>query len=395
MSSTSPFWISNNHSGIAAVYNGQGQPTPAGSPLHVTIPIPSGGTPPAAPTGQVFNDTTGFNISGKPASFIFATEDGTISGWNSSADPANSIVLVDNSASGAVYKGLALANTSNGPMLYAANFNSAAIDVFDANLSPITSTGAFSDTNLPAGFAPFNIQRIGRKLYVTYAMQDSARHDDVAGSGNGLINVFDFYGNLVGRLVSKGGALNSPWGLALAPGNFGDFSNVLLVGNFGDGTINAFDPCSGEYLGTLQDANGAVIAIPGLWALSFGNGHGAGDATSLYFTAGIPGPGKIEDHGLFGSIQVGASSAPPQPQASLANIANFAFVPPTITIASGTPVQWTNQDGLAHTVTADDASFQSGSLEHNDTYSQTFSAAGTYSYHCSIHPFMKGKIVVR
>ena len=283
MSSTSPFWISNNHAGIAGVYNGQGQPAPAASPLRVRIPIPSGGTPPAAPTGQVFNDTTGFNVAGKPAAFIFATEDGTISGWNPSADPANSIVLVDNSASGSVYKGLAIANTSNGPMLYAANFNSATIDVFDANLSPITSTGAFSDPNLPAGFAPFNIQRIGRKLYVTYAMQDNARHDDVAGSGNGLINVFDFYGNLVGRLVSKG-PLNSPWGLALAPGNFGDFSNALLVGNFGDGTINGFDPCSGEYLGTLQDASSTVIAIPGLWGLSFGNGRGAGDATALFIS---------------------------------------------------------------------------------------------------------------
>src|SRR5260370_40539215 len=193
MSATSPFWISNNHAGIAAVYNGQGQPAPAGSPLRVRIPAPSGTTSPAAPTGQVFNDTTGFNIAGKPASFIFATEDGTISGWNPSVDPANSIVLVDNSASGAVYKGLAIANTSNGPILYAANFNSATIDVFDANLSPVTSTGAFSDPNLPAGLAPLNVQRIGRKLYVTYAMQDNARHDDVAGPGNGPINVFDFY----------------------------------------------------------------------------------------------------------------------------------------------------------------------------------------------------------
>ena len=235
MSSTSPFWISNNHSGIASVYNGQGQPAPVGSSLLVRIPVPSGGTPPAAPTGQVFNDTTGFNVSGKPAAFIFASEDGTISGWNPSADPANAIILVDNSVSGAVYKGLAVANTNNGPMLYAANFNAATIDVFDSNLSPVPSTGAFNDPNLPAGFAPFNVQRIGRKLYVTYALQDNARHDDVAAPGNGFINVFDFTGNLLERLVTKG-PLNSPWGLVLAPGNFGDFSNALLVGNFGDGT---------------------------------------------------------------------------------------------------------------------------------------------------------------
>ena len=394
MSSTSPFWISNNRSGVAAVYNGQGQPTPAASPLVVRIPVPSGDTQPAAPTGQVFNDTTGFNVAGQPAIFIFATEDGQISGWSSAADRANSIVLVDNSTLGAVYKGLAVANTSNGPMLYTANFQAGTIDVYDANLTPVVSTGAFSDSNLPAGFAPFNIQRIGRKLYVTYAKQDETKHDDVAGVGNGFIDVFDFNGNLLARLVSNG-ALNSPWGLATAPGNFGDFSNALLVGNFGDGRINAFDPCSGEYLGSLQDSSGAAIAIPGLWALSFGNGRGGGDANSLYFTAGIPGPGNVEDHGLFGSLQVADAAPATQPQASLATINNFAFMPSTVTIAPGTQVQWTNQDGTAHTVTADDNGFRSEFLNISQTFSQTFSAPGTYPYHCSIHPFMKGKIVVQ
>ncbi len=394
MSSTSPFWISNNHSGLAAVYNGQGQPTPAASPIVVRIPVPSGDTQLAAPTGQVFNDTTGFNVSGQPAVFIFATEDGTISGWSPAADRANSIVLVDNSTLGAVYKGLAVANTNNGPMLYAANFQAGTIDVYDANLTPVVSTGAFSDNNLPAGFAPFNIQRIGRKLYVTYAKQDETKHDDVAGTGNGLIDVFDFNGNLLARLVSNG-ALNSPWGLAIAPGNFGDFSNALLVGNFGDGRINAFDPCSGEYLGNLQDSSGVAIAIPGLWALSFGNGRGAGDANALYFTAGIPGPGNVEDHGLFGSLQVADAAPANQPQVSPATINNFAFMPSTVTIAPGTQVQWTNQDGTAHTVTADDNGFHSQFLNNSQTFSQTFSAPGTYPYHCSIHPFMKGKIVVQ
>src|SRR5258706_10919563 len=160
MSSTSPFWISNNHAGVAAVYDGQGQPTPAASPLIVRIPAPTGDTQPAAPTGQVFNDTTGFNVSGQPATFIFATEDGTISGWNPSADRANSIVLVDNSTVGAVYKGLAVANGNNGPMLYAANFQAGTVEVFDANLTPVISVGAFRDASLPSGFAPFNIQRI-------------------------------------------------------------------------------------------------------------------------------------------------------------------------------------------------------------------------------------------
>ncbi len=394
MSPTSPFWISNNHSGVAAVYDGQGKPTPAASPIVVRIPVPSGNTQPAAPTGQVFNDTPGFQISGQPAAFLFATEEGTISGWSPAADRANSILLIDNSTSGAVYKGLAVANTNNGPMLYAANFQAGTIDVFDANLTAAASTGAFTDANLPAGFAPFNVQRIGRKLYVTYAMQDQTKHDDVAGPGNGLINVFDFNGNLLGRLVSNG-ALNSPWGLAMAPGNFGDFSNALLVANFGDGKINAFDPCSGEYLGNLQDSADAAIAIPGLWALSFGNGRAAGDANTLYFTAGIPGPGNVEDHGLFGSIQVADAAPPAQPQPSTAAIANFAFTPPTITIAAGTQVQWTNQDGTAHTVTADDNRFHSDVLDHSQMFSQAFSAPGIYPYHCSIHPFMKGKIVVQ
>jgi len=404
LSSTSPFWISDNRSGLSTVYDGQGQPAPAASPLVVRIPVPSGDQQPATPTGQVFNDTTGFNVSGQPAAFIFATEDGTISGWSPTADRANSIVLVDNSSAGAVYKGLAVANTNNGPMLYAANFQAGTIDVFDANLTPVASVGAFTDPNLPAGFAPFNVQRIGRKLYVTYAMQDQAKHDDVSGAGNGFIDVFDFNGNLGGRLVSNG-ALNSPWGLAMAPGNFGDFSNALLVGNFGDGTINAFDPCSGEFLGSLPDSSGSVIRITGLWALSFGNGRGAGDANTLYFTAGIPGPGNIEDHGLFGSIQVadGAPPAQPQPtpappappQPTAATIMNFAFIPPTITIATGTPVQWTNQDGTAHTVVADDNRFRSDSLNQGQKFSQAFTAPGTYAYHCSIHPFMTGKVVVK
>ena len=394
MSSTSPFWISNNHSGVASVYNGQGQPTPAASPIVVRIPVPPGDTQAAAPTGQVFNDTTGFSVFGQPATFIFATEDGTISGWSPAADRVNSFVLVDNSTLGAVYKGLAIASTGNGPMLYAANFQAGTIDVFDANLMPVASTGSFSDPNLPAGFAPFNIQRIGRKLYVTYARQDEAKHDDVAGTGNGFVDVFDFNGNLLGRLASNG-ALNSPWGLAIAPTNFGEFSNALLVGNFGDGRINAFDPCSGEYLGNLQDSGGVAIANPGLWALSFGNGRGAGDANTLYFTAGIPGPGNVEDHGLFGGIQAVDAAPAAQPQLSPATINNFAFMPSTVTIAAGTQIQWTNQDGTAHTVTADDNRFHSDFLDQGQTFSQTFSAPGTYPYHCSIHPFMKGKIVVQ
>jgi uncharacterized protein (TIGR03118 family) len=326
--------------------------------------------------------------------FIFATENGTISAWNPAADPVNAILMVDNSAASAVYKGVALANTSSGPMLYAANFNAATIDVFDGNFSPIASAGAFTDPNLPGGFAPFNVQRYGQRLYVTYAMQDNAKHNAVAGAGNGLVNVFDFTGNLLGRLVSNG-PLNAPWGLALAPGNFGDFSYALLVGNFGDGTINAFDPCTGGFLGTLQDSTGANIVINGLWGLTFGNGQSAGSATTLYFTAGIAGSGNVEDHGLFGSIATAPVPPPSGSQTAAANISNFSFVPPMLGITAGTQVQWTNQDTAVHTVVADDASFQSSGLQRNATFSQTFSTPGTYSYHCSIHPFMKGTIVVR
>ena len=399
VSPASPFWISDNHSGFSTVYDGAGKAAPAANPLVVnvppasgTAPPQSGGAPAGSPTGIVFNDTAGFKVSGQPAAFLFVSEDGVISGWSAAADRANAVVLLDNSGSGAVYKGMAVAVSANGPRLYAANFHSGSVDVFDENLAPVTLMGGFADPYVPDGFAPFNIQKIGRKLYVTYAKQDADKHDDSAGPGMGFVNVFDFDGYLIGHLI-YGDKMNSPWGLALAPSNFGDFSNALLVGNFGDGTVNAFDPCSGEYLGTLQDSSGANIVIPGLWALLFGNGRGGGDANTLYFTAGAPGPGNLEDHGLFGAIQTAAAAPAPQP-ASL-RISNFAFAPPTISIAAGTAVQWTNQDGAAHTVTADDGGFASGNLDGGGVFTQTFMAPGDYSYHCAIHPFMKGKVTVQ
>jgi uncharacterized protein (TIGR03118 family) len=302
-SASSPFWVSNNHSGTSTLYNGAGQPFPAAGPLVVQVPAPSSQQPPSAPTGVVFNDTGSFMLGGSPASFIFSSEDGLITAWNGAAG-GTAKLMFDNSASGAVYKGLAIAvSPTSGPMLYATNFNTGAIDTFDGSFAARTTPGGFMDPTLPPGFAPFGIQRIGHKLFVTYAMQDSGRHDDVAGRGNGLVNVFDFDGNLVSHLVPAGGSLNSPWGLTLAPAYFGDFSSVLLVGNFGDGRINAFDPWTGDFLGTLQDQTGQPLSILGLWALQFGNNHNGGDADTLYFTAGIPGTGGVEDHGLFGSIQ--------------------------------------------------------------------------------------------
>ena len=299
--------MSDNGTGLTTLYNGAGTP----QSLVVTIAPPASPPPDfsnSSPTGQVFNifNTTSPNDfvlpnGTAPASFIFATEDGTISAWNGGTA---SILKVDNSSSGAVYKGLAIGNNGSSNLLYAANFNSGNIDVFDKNFMPTTVNGGFHDPNIPAGFAPFNVQNINGKLYVTYAKQDDAKHDDVAGLGNGFVDVFDTNGNLLERLVSNG-PLNSPWGLALAPGNFGQFSNDLLVGNFGDGMIHAFDPTTGQLLGELDDLNGNPIMIEGLWGLLFGNGGTGGSTNQLFFTAGIPGPdGEIEDHGLFGDLSV-------------------------------------------------------------------------------------------
>jgi uncharacterized protein (TIGR03118 family) len=301
-SPTSPFWISDNRTGVATLYNGSGQPFPVGTPLVITIPPPAGAAPPSSPTGQVFNGGSSFEVvPGQPARFIFATEDGTISGWNPGANATNAILKVDNSASGAVYKGLAIGNNGGGDFLYAANFHAGTIDVFDSNFSLTTLAGNFTDPNIPSGFAPFNIQNLGGKLYVTYAKLDAGGHDDVPGPGNGFVDVFDLNGNFLQRLISNG-PLNSPWGLALAPSNFGDFSNKLLVGNFGDGLINAFDPGTGAFLGQIQDDKSNPIVIEGLWGLKFGNDGNGGDSHTLYFTAGIPGDGMVEDHGLFGSL---------------------------------------------------------------------------------------------
>jgi uncharacterized protein (TIGR03118 family) len=304
-SSSSPFWVADNATGVSTLYNGSGVP----QSLVVTVPTPASGTPPSAPTGIVFNGTTSFVVSSGSNSgaalFLFDTEDGTISGWNPNVDATHAIREVDNSATGAVYKGLALGSNASGNLLFAANFNAGTIDVYDTNFHKVTMT--FNDPTLPAGFAPFGIRNIGGNLYVTYAKQDTDKHDDVAGPGNGFIDVFDTNGNLVRRLVS-GGVLNSPWGLALAPSNFGVFSNDLIVGNFGDGLINAFDPTTGASLGQVIDVHGNAVHIDGLWGLSFGNGGNAGSTNTLFFTAGING----ERNGLFGSLQPSVTGTPNQ-----------------------------------------------------------------------------------
>jgi uncharacterized protein (TIGR03118 family) len=311
VSATSPFWVSNNGKGNSTLYNGSGAITA----LVATVP-PASGTGPGTPTGQVNNGTaTAFLLptaANGPASFIFATEDGTISAWRNGIANNVAVIMVNNSAGGAVYKGLAIGSNASGPLLYAANFNSGKIDVFDAKFAATTVAGGFTDPNIPAGFAPFNIWPLGGKLYVTYAKQDATKRDDVAGAGNGLVDVFDFDGNLQKRLISNG-ALNSPWGVAIAPSTFGAFGGALLVGNFGDGAINAFDLTAGTQLGTLQDSTGKAISIPGLWALLFGNGASGGDRNTLYFASGPNG----EKDGLLGSL------APPAAVLSVVNGASY------------------------------------------------------------------------
>lgn len=317
-SSTSPFWIADNHTGLSTVYNAAGQPFPTNSPLVVTIPPPSGGTPPASPTGTVFNGSSGFELaSGKPAAFIFATEDGTISGWNGSVSGSNAILKVDNSAN-AVYKGLAIGSNSSGNFLFAANFKAGTIDVFNSQFQQVSLPGGFKDASIPSGYAPFDVQTVGSNVYVTYAKQDADKHDDVAGPGNGFVDVFDTNGNMLRRLISNG-PLNSPWGLTVAPAGFGPFGGDLLVGNFGDGTINAFDPITGQFLGQMQDTAGNPISIEGLWSLQFGNGGLAGNPNTLFFTAGISGGGTVEDHGLFGDLQ-------PVPEPGTASATVFGLI---------------------------------------------------------------------
>ena len=330
LSATSPFWISDNGTGLATIYSTSATATITVSSTKVTIPPGASSTEKAGPvSGQLSNTTTVFLIGTTKASFLFCTEDGTISGWNGGAAAT---IKVDNSSKGAVYKGFALGGTSTAPQLYVANFHSAAVEVYDGNFAPVTlATGAFTDSQIPSGFAPFNIVNLNSSLYVAYAKQDSAGHDDVPGPGNGYVDIFDMTGKLTTRLIA-GGALNSPWGMAIAPANFGLFSNMLLVGNFGNGFITAYDPAAGTSMGSLENTSGVAISIPGLWALQVGNGKSGGDANAVYFAAG---PGG-EQHGLLGSLQAGPALATSNPVVNgasfLSGIAQYSWI--TITGAS-------------------------------------------------------------
>src|SRR6516164_7171493 len=310
-----PVWISDNRRGLATLYSVHSLPQTFPSrlqPLVVRIPRSAlserGGT--AAPTGVTFNNTSDFLISNgsaaAPSLFIFATEQGTISGWNFDVDPVNAVLTVDNSSDavnglqrGAVYKGIATGNDAVGNFIYVTNFRDGVIEQYDADFNFVdffTDPNTVPDADTP-GFAPFGIQNVDGQLYVTFAMQDDKRQDVVKGLGAGFVDVFDLEGHFI-QTFASGGTLDAPWGVVLAPANFGQLSNDLLIGNFGDGRINAFDPATGAFLGQMSRRDGTPVGIEGLWGLAFGNGGLAGRKNDLLFTAGIKG----QSHGLFGRL---------------------------------------------------------------------------------------------
>jgi uncharacterized protein (TIGR03118 family) len=323
-----PWWISNNAGGTSTLYNTSGlnpanpsgqTPAPVLEPVSIVTLNAPGGTPgngvkipnapsqpaPGSPTAVLFNgSTTDFPVAaGKPATFLFVTEDGTIQGWNSSVNAKTAIIVVDNSqvpnkTNGAVYKGATILQFGGNEYLLAANFRSGKIDVFDSNFKPIrVPNERFSMDGIPAGFAPFNVQGIGPNIYITFAQQDAAKHDPVGSAGAGFVLIYDGQGRRLARL-EHGDWFNAPWGVALAPADFGQFSHTLLVGNFRGGTIAAFNPLTGRFLGNVLNATGSAINIDGLWALAFGNGGASGPGSTLFFTAGP----DNETNGLFGTL---------------------------------------------------------------------------------------------
>jgi uncharacterized protein (TIGR03118 family) len=289
-----PWWVNSNGNGTSRVYDGTGAPG-----LVVLVQGVTSGTT-SKPTGLAFNGTTNFEVTpGNPAVFLFATEDGTIAAWNPVVLPKRAVIKINNSSTGAVYKGITLGAINSAPILYVANFHAATVEAYDPFFRPITlPAGAFTDPMIPAGFAPFNVQSVNGQIYVAFAKQDEAGMDDVPGPGMGYVSVFTNAGKLVHRL-QYGGWMNAPWGISLAPSGFGDFSGMVLVGQFGSGAIIAFDATTGAITGIMRDSTTKAIIIPGLWGLNFADGGPAGPANALYFTAGI----DDEAHGLFGSIQ--------------------------------------------------------------------------------------------
>jgi uncharacterized protein (TIGR03118 family) len=317
-----PVWVANNHSETSTLYDGNGKPQPA-TPLVVNT-VPSGAVT-FDPTGIVFNGSaTDFMVTsaGKTgaARFIFTGEGGMIAGWSPTVDPKNTVTMypaAGGDSGGAKYKGLAIAKNGTASFLYATDFHNNKVDVFDTTFAKQTlAAGAFTDPKLPAGYAPYGIQAIANgaggaaQIYVSYAKQDAAASDQVVGAGLGVVDIFDVSGTLIKQLIPAGGTLNGPWGMALAPADFGTLSNMLLVGNFGDGKINGYDPASGAFVGAISDSAGAAFAMPGLWGIAFGNDAANQPHNTLFFAAGING----EANGSYGRIDLGAPptlNAPP------------------------------------------------------------------------------------
>ena len=406
---STPWWVSNNGTNSSTLYDGTG----AVLALVVTVP--------GAPTGIVFNGGNGFVISNGtdsgPATFIFATESGIISGWNHAVPPpgpaTQALTGIDRSGVGAIYKGLAIASTAAGDQLYATDFHNARVDVFDSSFNLLSTPGAFVDKKIPRRYAPFGIQNINGAIFVTYARQDKAKVNDVPGAGRGFVDMFDTSGNLMARVATKG-ALNAPWGLALAPSDFDTFSGDLLVGNFGNGWIHAYhQQPSGrwKFRGPLRGSNGKALKIGGLWGLSFGNGGAAGPTNTLYFTAGPSGG----SHGLFGSIQpaAGATTTTTTPGARTTTTTTpgththtvmvgdggaLVYTPADLTIHVGDTVRWmwgsSGHSVVSGTNGNTDNQFCSPSNTGCDnpplssrgtTYEHTFTQAGTFPYYCSVH----------
>ena len=320
-SSGSPFWVGNNNSGTSTLYDGSGTPqnffpdphpdsngNGINSPFNNFVMVPPPAFAPgtqSAPTGVVFNGSpTDFLVApGKQAIFIFATEDGTISGWNPGVDVTNAVLKVDNSDKGsahsAVYKGMTSGEINGKRFLYVTNFRSARVEVYDTNFHRVhLDEDALDDDSIPHGFAPFNVQNIGGSLFVTYAKQDGPRHDPVGGDGFGFVDIFSTSGKLEGRL-EHGDWFNAPWGVVWTPRDFGEFSNTILVGNFRSGWIAAFNGFTKKFIGFMRnDKDNSLVFIDGLWSLTFGNNGSAGSSTTLFFTAGPNG----EQDGLFGTL---------------------------------------------------------------------------------------------
>jgi uncharacterized protein (TIGR03118 family) len=289
--SSGTIWVANNGTGTSTLYDQTGVP----QDLVVTIPPSATNTEGANPTGIVFNSGTGFVVSENglsgPSVFIFVGEDGSISGWSPTVATDHAIIAVDDGEEGSVYKGAALGESSSGLRLFVTNFSEGKVSIYTDTFAEIEDDEAFVDPDVPTDYSPFGIENINGLIYVTYAKRDRDGEDDVPGPGHGFLAVFDADGNLISHLASRG-PLNSPWGLALAPDDFGNFSGALLVGNFGDGEIHGYDPTTGAFLGTMQKPDKTPLRLDELWAL-----HTIGN--TVFFTAGI----VEEEHGLFGVIK--------------------------------------------------------------------------------------------